>query len=188
MRIFRIICKVLRILKGILKGLWQSGKKLSTIEFWLELAWLGAKCKGKTLLVIEIFFTLHRYCTATVWYVLVLSIQSKTWSSFLSALLNCLKNSNFFKLAVLQSDLSLSRELWLLIILLLSYVLIFTIGFFRALEIFWHLVETIPMWSNLKTRLHLKMTQNFDMPQILSAKFATNGDQNSPFVWQATPR
>ena len=26
-------------------------------EFWLELAWLGAKCKGKTLLVIEIFFT-----------------------------------------------------------------------------------------------------------------------------------
>ena len=29
----------------------------STFEFWLELAWLGAKCKGKTLLVIEIFFT-----------------------------------------------------------------------------------------------------------------------------------
>ena len=25
--------------------------------FWLELAWLGANCKGKTLLVIEIFFT-----------------------------------------------------------------------------------------------------------------------------------
>jgi hypothetical protein len=23
-------------------------------ELWLELAWLGAKCKGKTLLVIEI--------------------------------------------------------------------------------------------------------------------------------------
>jgi hypothetical protein len=29
----------------------------STFEFWLELAWLGAKCKGKTLLDIEIFFT-----------------------------------------------------------------------------------------------------------------------------------
>ena len=33
-------------------------------EFWLELAWLGAKCKGKTLLVIEIFFALHIDCTA----------------------------------------------------------------------------------------------------------------------------
>jgi hypothetical protein len=31
---------------------------LSTFEFWLELAWLGAKCKGKTLLVVAIFFTL----------------------------------------------------------------------------------------------------------------------------------
>ena len=30
---------------------------LSTFEFRLRLAWLGAKCKGKTLLVIEIFFT-----------------------------------------------------------------------------------------------------------------------------------
>ena len=36
--------------------------------------------------------------------VLVFSIQSKTWSSFLSALLNWHKNSNFFKLAVLRSD------------------------------------------------------------------------------------
>ena len=34
----------------------------------------------------------------------LLSIQSKTWSSFLSALLNWRKNSNFFKLAVLRSD------------------------------------------------------------------------------------
>jgi hypothetical protein len=41
---------------------------LSTFEFWLELAWLGAKCKVKTLLVIEIFFTLHRYCTIIVQY------------------------------------------------------------------------------------------------------------------------
>ena len=38
---------------------------MSTFELWLEMAWLGAKCKGKTLLVIEIFFTLHRYCTVT---------------------------------------------------------------------------------------------------------------------------
>ena len=30
---------------------------MSTSEFWLELAWLGAKFKGKSLLVIEIFFT-----------------------------------------------------------------------------------------------------------------------------------
>ena len=29
----------------------------STFEFWLELAWLGAKCRDKTLLVIEIFYT-----------------------------------------------------------------------------------------------------------------------------------
>ena len=31
----------------------------STFEFWLELAWLGTKCKrkGKILLVIEIFLT-----------------------------------------------------------------------------------------------------------------------------------
>ena len=29
----------------------------STFEFWLELAWLGAKCKGKTLQDIEMFFT-----------------------------------------------------------------------------------------------------------------------------------
>ena len=30
---------------------------MSNFEFWLELAWLGEKWKGKTLLVIEIFFT-----------------------------------------------------------------------------------------------------------------------------------
>ena len=35
---------------------------------------------------------------------MVLSIQSKTWSSFLSALLKWRKNSDFFKLAVLLSD------------------------------------------------------------------------------------
>ena len=43
----------------------QYYKQLSTFEFWLEVAWLGAKCKGKTLLVIEIFFDLHRDCTVT---------------------------------------------------------------------------------------------------------------------------
>ena len=42
--------------------------KLSKLDFWLKLAWLGAKCKGKTLLIIEFFFTLHSYCTVTVQY------------------------------------------------------------------------------------------------------------------------
>ena len=42
--------------------------KMSTFEFWLELAWLGTKCIGKTLLIIEILFTLHRYCTVKVQY------------------------------------------------------------------------------------------------------------------------
>ena len=41
---------------------------MSTFEYWLELAWQGSKCKGKTLLVIENFFTLYRYCTVTVQY------------------------------------------------------------------------------------------------------------------------
>ena len=71
--------KVRRILKRILKGLWQSGKNLPTFEFWQEvawreLAWLGAKCKGKTLLVI---LTLHRDLHAHS-PVLMFSIQSKT--------------------------------------------------------------------------------------------------------------
>ena len=34
-------------------------------EFWLELAWLGVNCKGKMLLVIEIFFALRSDCTVT---------------------------------------------------------------------------------------------------------------------------
>ena len=63
-----VASKDVKILKGILKGLWQSSKMSSTFELWLELAWLGAKCKGKKLLVIEIFFTLHRHCTVTVQY------------------------------------------------------------------------------------------------------------------------
>jgi hypothetical protein len=67
--------------------------KFSKLELWLKLAWQGAKYKGKTLLIIEFFFTLH--CHSPV---LVLSIESETWSSYLSALLNCCKNSNFFKL------------------------------------------------------------------------------------------
>ena len=40
----------------------------SNFESWIELAWLGEKCKGKTLLVNVIFFTLHRYCTVTAQY------------------------------------------------------------------------------------------------------------------------
>ena len=35
---------------------------LSTFNFWLELAWLGSKCKGKTLLI---FFALRRDSTET---------------------------------------------------------------------------------------------------------------------------
>ena len=46
----------------------QYSYKLSTFELWLELAWLGAKCNGKTLQVIEFFFTLHSYCTVIVQY------------------------------------------------------------------------------------------------------------------------
>jgi hypothetical protein len=58
-------------------------------EFWLELAWLGTKrkTKGKTLLVIEIFFTLHRYCTVTVQYWCSVS-KAKHDEVFSAALLN----------------------------------------------------------------------------------------------------
>ena len=38
----------------------------SNFELWLELAWLGEKCNDKTLLVIEIFLIMHKYCTVTV--------------------------------------------------------------------------------------------------------------------------
>ena len=39
-------------------------RKLSTFEFWLALAWLGAKCRGKTFSLL--FSILH--CTVTVQY------------------------------------------------------------------------------------------------------------------------
>jgi len=51
------------------------------------MAWLGAKCKGKLLLVIEIFFTLHRYCTDTVQYWCSVS-KAKHDQVFSAALLN----------------------------------------------------------------------------------------------------
>ena len=54
--------------KGDSESTSQYSKLLSNFEFWLELAWLREKCKSKTLLVIEIFFTLHRYCTVTAQY------------------------------------------------------------------------------------------------------------------------
>ena len=60
---------------------------MSTFEFWLELAWRGANCKGKTLLVNEIFFTLHRYCTVTVQYWCSVSKAKHDWV-FSAALLN----------------------------------------------------------------------------------------------------
>ena len=67
----------------------------STFEFWLELAWLGAKFKGKTLLVIEFFFTLHRYCSV---------FKAKHDPSFLSAFQNSPKIQISLKLAVLRSE------------------------------------------------------------------------------------
>ena len=59
---------------------------MSTFEFWLELVWLWAKFKGKTLRVIEIFFTLHRYCTVTVQYWCSVAKAKYVWWSFLSSL------------------------------------------------------------------------------------------------------
>ena len=49
----------------------NTARSCQHVNFWLELAWLGGNSKGKTLLIIEKFFTaLHSP-------VLVLSIQSK---------------------------------------------------------------------------------------------------------------
>ena len=75
--------KVLRILKE----LWQSGLKFPTFEFWFELDWLGAKFKGKKLLVIEISFTVERYCTFTVQFWCSVSKAKHDWV-FSAALLN----------------------------------------------------------------------------------------------------
>ena len=50
----------------------------STFEFWLELALLGAMCKGKTLLVIEIFFTFFN--TALSQYSIVAQYPKKNIS------------------------------------------------------------------------------------------------------------
>ena len=60
---------------------------MSKFEFWIEQAWLGTKCKGKTLLIIETFFTLHRYCTVTVQYWCSVS-KAKHDQVFSAALLN----------------------------------------------------------------------------------------------------
>ena len=91
----------------------------------LELAWLGAKCKGKTLLVIEIFFTLHRFCTVTVQYWCSVS-KSKHYQVFSAALLNRRK----IQISLQQPDRDLtwrvastthltltSNQLWDLVIL-----------------------------------------------------------------------
>ena len=40
------------------------------VNIWIELAWLGAKSKGKRLLVIEIFFALRRGCTVTAYSII----------------------------------------------------------------------------------------------------------------------
>ena len=44
----------------------NTANRCQHLNFGFELAWLGAKCKGKTLLVIEIFFALRKDCTVTV--------------------------------------------------------------------------------------------------------------------------
>jgi hypothetical protein len=67
-----------------------------SILAWL--AWLGAECKGKTLLVIEIFFTLHRYCTVTVQYWCSVS-KAKHDQVFSAALLNGRKIQNSLQLS-----------------------------------------------------------------------------------------
>jgi hypothetical protein len=68
---------------------------VSTFEFWLELAWLVANSKGKTLQVITIFFTLHRDCTITDHHHCSVSKAKHDWV-FSAALQNGRKNSNFF--------------------------------------------------------------------------------------------
>ena len=57
MRIFTLFIKDDSDQLGFKESTSQYSQKLSTFELWLELAWLGAKCKGKTLLVkIRIIF------------------------------------------------------------------------------------------------------------------------------------
>ena len=76
--------------------MWRSGKKLSTFEFWIELAWLGAKCKGNTLLVVLIAG--HQ----PPFQFNIKLIKSKTWlrktcdKTFLCSLAEWAQNSNFF--------------------------------------------------------------------------------------------
>ena len=53
---------------------------MSTFEFWLELTWLRAKCKGKTLLVIEIFFTFFN--TALSQFSIVAQYPKKNMNKF----------------------------------------------------------------------------------------------------------
>jgi hypothetical protein len=73
----RIICKVLRILKGILKELRARSCQMSTFEFCLT-ALARGKVKGKTLLVIEIIFTFFNTALHCHSPVLLLSVQRKT--------------------------------------------------------------------------------------------------------------
>ena len=88
--------KVIKILKA---------RSYQHLNFWLELAWIGAKCKGKTLLVIEIFFTFFN--TAQL-----LSIQRKTWSSFLNSFAELAQKFKFLSLAVLWSDSMKRNSRW----------------------------------------------------------------------------
>ena len=62
----------------------NSGQHLNFGLSWPD--YLGEKCKGKTLLVIEISFTLHRYCTVTAHWCSVSKAKHNQVFSFLAEL------------------------------------------------------------------------------------------------------
>ena len=71
---------------------------LDSRYFWLELAWLVANCKGKTLLAIEFFFTFFRHCTVTFQY----------WCSVSKA-----KHDRVFSAALLNISPKVNNKFWL---------------------------------------------------------------------------
>ena len=59
----------------------NSARSCQHLNFWLELALLWANSKGKTQLVVENFFTLHRiqilHCMIQYWLGLAISEDAK---------------------------------------------------------------------------------------------------------------
>ena len=123
---------------------------------WLELAWLGGKCKGKTLLVIEIFFTLHRYCTVTVqyWCSVFKAKRDQVFSVPCWIGPNILHN--FFKLTVLPSD-SMKRKYGCLIFTIVyrriefHEFLISLFLFPRSINCSWVFLVETTFWTNGRT-------------------------------------